>query len=268
TRAASRERGGRRRSIGAGQTEAAWRARAAPRLMQAHALAHLPWMAVSKASNSDRAEIERLAAQTAQFTAKVRQAFLDAIDQIGNSVDTKRVADLLRQGRVSEAIEVVSVAAIAAGLKPVAAAVTDVLIAAGRAAPIPALGQAQFVFGAMSPRTVAYLQQYEFGLIRDLTAEARRAIGQIIADGVTNGINPNDIARDVRAHIGLTQWQSEAVSNYRRALENADRAALQRALRDRRFDSSVARAARGEKALSPEQIDKMVDRYRQRYLTY
>lgn len=44
--------------------------------------------------------------------------------------------------------------------------------------------------------------------------------------------------------------------------------ALERKLRDRRFDGTVRRAVREGQRLSPAQIDRMVDRYRDRYIKY
>jgi uncharacterized protein with gpF-like domain len=49
-------------------------------------------------------------------------------------------------------------------------------------------------------------------------------------------------------------------------LENNSTSALGRALRDRRFDASVERAVAAGEPLEPEQIDRMVGRYRDRML--
>jgi uncharacterized protein with gpF-like domain len=56
--------------------------------------------------------------------------------------------------------------------------------------------------------------------------------------------------------------------NYRRALQAGDANALTRQLRDRRFDSSVARAISGERDLSAAQVDKLVARYTERWLKF
>lgn len=56
--------------------------------------------------------------------------------------------------------------------------------------------------------------------------------------------------------------------SYRAALENLDSNALQRQLRDRRFDGTVQRAISAKEALKPAQVEKMTDRYRQRTLKH
>lgn len=68
--------------------------------------------------------------------------------------------------------------------------------------------------------------------------------------------------------IGLTLRQLEAVANYRRALEQGSMDALTRELRDRRFDRTVRRAMADDRPLSRDQIERMVARYRQRFIGY
>lgn len=229
----------------------------------------MPWR-VRKISARDRVEIERLLDQAGKIELKVRRAFLEAIDRLQGSVDTARIAALIREGRVADAIEVVSAQSVAMGMRAVAQAITQGVIATALATStaIPVPTQFAVVFDVTNPRTIDYLRSYEMNLIRELTVKARGAIRQAVLDGVSSGRNPLDVARDVRAHIGLTERQARAVMNYRRALETGDSAALQRAIRDRRFDASVASAIRGDSELSGEQIDRMVARYEARYLKH
>lgn len=217
----------------------------------------------------DQAEIARLLDQQASIEANIKQSFLDAVRRLGDSVDTARVADLLRQGKVGEAIGFVNETLSAQGFSTVASSVSQAALAAGiDAAAAPALGSASFGFGVTNPQTVSFLRNYEFGLIRDLTMDARASVAAAIQHGVEAGINPIDTARDVRDYLGLTPRQTQAVLNYRDALVDGDSSALDRALRDKRFDPSVERALRGDGDLSPDKIDRMVQRYQERYLRY
>lgn len=106
------------------------------------------------------------------------------------------------------------------------------------------------------------------GLIREVTDDQRQAILGALKAGVAKGLNPVDIARDFRSTIGLTAAQERYIDSYRRALESAHTDlqakanALGRQLRDGRFDRTI----RSGKALSQEQIDKMVQRYRERMI--
>lgn len=112
------------------------------------------------------------------------------------------------------------------------------------------------------------------GLIREVSDDQRAAILQALKDGVARGLNPIEIARSFRGTIGLTSAQERYIANYRRALEQvhadveAKVDALGRALRDGRFDGSVARAFDTGKALTPDQINKMVERYRERWIKH
>jgi hypothetical protein len=108
------------------------------------------------------------------------------------------------------------------------------------------------------------------GLIREVSDDQRQVILDSLKTGVARGLNPVDIAREFRGSIGLTSAQQRYVENYRRALERvhldaeAQANALGRALRDGRFDRTISGAGRSGKALSQEQIDKMVGRYQER----
>jgi hypothetical protein len=67
--------------------------------------------------------------------------------------------------------------------------------------------------------------------------------------------------------IGLAPNQLKAVDNFRQMLETGDAEALTRALRDRRFDKTIRNALKGD-GLTPEQIDRMTDAYRKRFLAF
>lgn len=223
--------------------------------------------AVTKATVEDRAEVERLLNLETQLRPKIRQAFLDAVDRLQGQVDVERIAELLRDGRVQEAMATVDAVNVSAGFAPLTSAITGAtILAANRTA--DSLGALDVTFGITNPRTIDFLRTYEMGLIRNMTADSLASVRTAITLGVNAGRNPLDIARDVREFIGLTPRQTQAVENYRSALEAGSSDALDRALRDRRFDPTVARAISGEADLSADQIDTMVGRYQQRYLRY
>lgn len=224
----------------------------------------------SKMSTADAAELERLLRQADQISAKVRQAVLDAVNKLGDRIDINQIKSLLEQGRVDQAISTVDAQLLQQGFAPVAQAITGAAIDAARqsATAVNALGEMNISFGITNPQTVDFLRTYEMGLIRAMSSDALASVRTVIQNGVAAGRNPIDVARDVRQFIGLTDSQTQAVLNYRNALTQGSRDALSRALRDRRFDPTVARAVRGENALSSDQIDNMVSRYSARYLKY
>lgn len=227
----------------------------------------------SKMSDDQRDEIDRLSGLVTTWTSKIRREFLAAIRRVADRIDVDHVADLLRQGRAAQALDVVNTALVAEEMAPVAATVTDAVIEAGKDAAaiineVPALSGGQFVFGITNPATITQLQTYEFGQVKQIADSARKQVAEVIRAGVADGQNPRDTARDVKQFIGLTDRQTRAVLNFRRALSESPGDALLRQLRDKRFDGTVNRAAANGKPLSGEQIDRMVDRYRERYLKF
>lgn len=132
----------------------------------------------------------------------------------------------------------------------------------------PALGGLEVLFNVMNPATVSWIQQYQMTLIREMSNQTRQVINQTITDGLIAGKGPRDVARTVRQNIGLTLRQQQAVQNYENALRSGSADALDRKLRDKRFDRTVQRAIDTGVPLTPAQIRRMTDRYRERYLKY
>lgn len=126
-------------------------------------------------------------------------------------------------------------------------------------------------FNPVNERAVSFMRDERLRLIREFADEQRRATRLALTDGITRGLNPVEQARAFRGSIGLTQRQQQSVLNYRTYLERAalgDTTALNRSLRDRRFDATVRRAVRTREPLSSDQITRMTERYRQRYVGY
>lgn len=119
-------------------------------------------------------------------------------------------------------------------------------------------------FDVTNDQAVAWAKANELQLTEGITEDAKQTVKELIADGVERGANPREIARDIRDSIGLTSDRADAVNSYRRALENQQYAdALGRQLSDGRSDRTIAAAQRRGVALTPDQIDQAVDRYRQ-----
>ena len=123
-------------------------------------------------------------------------------------------------------------------------------------------------FDLLNPETIAWLSTYVMYLIQQVSDETRRAIADVVMNAFQYGGHPYEQARTIRNMIGLTQSQSQAVANFRRMLENEPLAALTRDLRDHRFDATLQQVGRMKGQLSKEQIDKMAQRYYERYLKY
>jgi hypothetical protein len=115
-------------------------------------------------------------------------------------------------------------------------------------------------------KIASFLDQYRMDKIRDITAEQEQSVRNVVTDGMAAGHPPAKIASLIRENIGLTPYQAQQVANYRADLETLNTTALQRQLRDKRFDMPVARAIADGKPLSPEQIDRFTAQYHDNWL--
>jgi hypothetical protein len=112
------------------------------------------------------------------------------------------------------------------------------------------------------------MQQTRLRLVREFTEHQRRSTQLFLEDAFRRGLAPIEQARELKRSIGLTQHQAQSVVNFRRQLERRSPAALQRQLRDRRYDSTLTRAIREDRPLTAAQIERQVDRYRERWIQY
>lgn len=191
--------------------------------------------------------------------------FLELVDGARGVRTLEQIATLLEQGQVMQALDFMDEFS-----NSYATAVDQVFATAG-------LSTADFIrdrtntlleFNTLNNRAQLWLRDTRQRLVREMTAAQMEATFTALQDGVRRGLRPDQLAREFRDSIGLTGKQQRAVSNYRRLLEERDSAALTRALRDKRFDSTVARAIADDVPLTQVQIDRMVDRYQEKYVKY
>ncbi|MEJ0047055.1 MAG: hypothetical protein WDN04_13770 [Rhodospirillales bacterium] len=121
-----------------------------------------------------------------------------------------------------------------------------------------------------SPAAEMYLREVRQNKIAELTKEQQVLIRDILLDAVSRGASPDDMARRIRQNIGLTSTQAQHVDNYRTELEQAppDPRALNRKLRDKRYDGVISRAIDEGRPLTVEEINRYVDAYHRKYLAF
>lgn len=130
-------------------------------------------------------------------------------------------------------------------------------------------GVVKFGFNILNPAVIDAVRQLDTKVMQTLQGDAREAVRAWVENGLRDGLHPMAVARDLRAIVGLAPNQAAAVRNFRRLLEAGDREALTRALRDHRFDATLAKAlGHGGAGLSTEQIDRMVGQYERRMLAF
>ncbi len=210
---------------------------------------------------------ERLLRLVSAAEPRLRRALQNAIVAARRAPGTlAELAGLIESGQFELALD----RATAAGLVGVTGETASTFVLAGERTSrflSNALGIA-VDFDQVNQRAVRTMQRERLRLIREFTEEQRAATRAALVDGAERGLNPVQQARNFRASIGLTLRQHQAVVRFRSLLESGSREALTRALRDRRFDRTVARAARTGEPLTAAQVNRMVDRYRQRYVAF
>lgn len=123
-------------------------------------------------------------------------------------------------------------------------------------------------FALRNPLLEDYVEKFRSSKIQGLTDEAIDNIKTVLVEAAKTGMGPDQMARAIRQTIGLTPGQSASVLRYRWELENLNQNALERELRDKRFDRSISKAITNKKNLAPDLVDAMVDAYHRKYLAY
>lgn len=207
---------------------------------------------------------ERIRRLLATQNGNIRRAFERMLAQINSDLPLDDIVDLLERGLITTAFERMQGAISAFGTATNAAFIAS---SSAIAADITERIAGTVAFDVTNQRAVGIMRDKRLELIRNFTVEQERAVRQALARGIAEGLNPKAQARLFRSAIGLTVKQESAVATFRRLLETGSAEALQRALRDKRFDRTVQRAIRGE-PLTTAQIDRMTMRYRERFLIF
>lgn len=197
----------------------------------------------------------------------MRDAFLAMVAHVRAAVSLNVIADMIEKGEWVKAFEMV----MRGAPNILARASEQAFIDAARdTAKVlnRAFGEVVIDFDLVNERAINAMRGNRLRLVTAINNQQRETIRTAILEGMQEGMNPRDIARRFRDSIGLTPNQQRAVDNYRKALSGLDRRALERALRDKRFDSTVLNAIESGKKLDAAQINKMVGRYYDRMLKY
>lgn len=207
----------------------------------------------------------------ASFEPALRKAFLRALERVRETANLEKLAEALESGNVDTVMDELGLdEALPAELgQAVAPQIEDEVIEVGRGTPARTMGGSVGMrFDLTNPKTAEFLRTYNFDLIKQISDDTREGIRTVVSNAFANGGHPYVQAREIMASIGLTDTQAAAVQNFRNLLVNRDRAALTRALRDKRFDRTLDRGlgALRDHEMAPEQVDKMVARYRDRMI--
>lgn len=188
---------------------------------------------IRKAGEADESAYDWLHKIADAAVPKVRQLFLEAIERIKTAVKTQELQAAIESGNVDAVVRVLDLEQeMKTALGPeITKPLEDAMLEAGRETPAKTFptggGRLSMRFDMANPRVADFVRQYDFGLIRQVSQETRDAIRGVVLDAMQFGGHPREQARQIREMIGLTTRQSQAVINYRSALEEEERPADQ-----------------------------------------
>jgi hypothetical protein len=196
---------------------------------------------------------------------RLRRRFLALIEQVRRERSLPQLEELIRANRTEEALDAIDRAAL---LFAAETTTIFVLSAQSTAGWLRDKVGIRIAFDQTNDFAVRRMADSKLDLVRALRADQRELLREVMLEGVAEGVNPREVARRFRDSIGLTANQVRATRRYRALLNTRSAEALERELRDRRFDSRVRASVRGDAALTGADVTRMVGRYRDRFLGY
>lgn len=144
------------------------------------------------------------------------------------------------------------------------------------------------VFNVLNPRVIDAVRTLGRAVTLRIGEQVRETVREAAETGLREGVNPRVVAKRIRGAVGLSPNQAKAVENFRAELLTGDRSALSRVLGRGQIrtpsgeiihraahaggqglgkrDLAMLRARLGEKALTADQVERMVEAYRKRLL--
>ena len=218
-------------------------------------------------SKKDREQQDELLKTANKHERAIILAYLLAVKNIKSTVDVAELEAIITQGLPLETMTALQQGELLSELTAVKNSIIDTYTTTGNAL-AKKLDIAGVYFNQVNPELVKIVDTWTNELITNETQAIIESISKAVKDGSIAGINPRVTATNIVNNIGLTTPQQTALANYEKNLRDGSRQALNRALRDKRYDSSVLNSIKNKVDLTDEKIEKMVERYRQRMLKY
>lgn len=216
----------------------------------------------------------------AQYAPSIRQAFIDAVQDITDNAVLDQVVKALERGDPDAAWRALGynpsiwsrfVTALRAtfeqgGLLSIAIMPKHVINEEGLKVPVR--------FNVRDRRAETWLSEESSRLITAVEDDMRTNVRKALEVGLAEGRNPRNTALDIVGRInretghreggtlGLTVQQEEWSRSARTRLLTLDEAYFTMELRDKRFDATVRKAIDAGKPLLIETVEKLVTRYR------
>lgn len=209
-------------------------------------------------------DIERLDALLRDQEEKVRLAFLRYVADVNSPAVFEMIIDRLELGDIDGAKKILE-----SHIRRFGDVIPSIHQEVGNATAAEltaALGDLALAvsFDVSNPGAAAAIRTHRLALITNFSDSQFEAVEDALRTQFETGAGAQATARRIREVLGLGPDQAAYVASYRRSLETRPQVALDRALRDRRFDNTVMDAVAAERPLTAAQVNMMVDRYRAR----
>lgn len=220
-----------------------------------------------------------------KWDAELRKAFIESIRNIRDAAQIEQIIRMLERNDLEGAVRAIGLDPVA--FRPFDKAVTAAFEAGGEVTallvPTKRLEEGLrviFQFNIRNPDAEAWLSQRSSTQITQILDDQRILIREHLRAGMERGLNPRSVALDLVGRIGangqreggaigLTSIQDQWARNYADELASDNPLkALERLLRDKRFDAAVKRAAASGQPIPAELRQKMIAAYRNRALRY
>ena len=211
-------------------------------------------------------EAEAVTRYAAQQERSVRRAFMEFVQNVKSEEMMAEVRAALASGDINEALDLIDPYVARFGNE-----LTDVFMETAydeglRLRNLLGGGYIAVGFDPTYPRAAELMRENRLTFLEDFSTQQKDAIRAVLTEAMDTGLGNIEASRAFRDVIGLTQYQQGMVDSYQDLLERGSSQALDRVLRDRRFDSTVASAIENDEVLTADQIEMMVGRYTDRLL--
>lgn len=221
-----------------------------------------------KLSKARSAERVRLDAILTRQESTIRKAFTNFLREARSDNLMRQARQLLEVNNIQGAMALVDQHVVGLGrvipqaFVNAASTEASALGTKGLTASRVALG-----FDPSDAQAAQIMRTTQLQFVQQVTNQQRDAIRAALANAYAEGASTQQAAAAFKDSIGLTRYQVEMVENYRRLLETGSAEALNRQLRDRRYDPTVERSLDEGEPLEADQINRMVERYRANLLS-
>lgn len=205
---------------------------------------------------------QRLQRRVAALAPEIARAVLKAFAILRDSINEAEYARLIARGDVEAVVRQLDAQTIDRAFAPVRQSIYTQVVdgVVYHARDIPKAQGFGVAFNVLNPRMIDAVRRLDTVAVQALAEDLRLVVRQVVTRGIEAGTNPREMARELRRAVGLGASQEQQVANFRRALIDRDAAKVRRyLLRDRRFDSRIARGDYGD-----VEIEKWTDVYRKR----